>query len=270
MLGPTVALLVTQVVHGAVPVDENKPESESVLGFYVGILFLLLTVAALVGLVQRRPYGPRLAAWTGLAVAVGFVSYHAVPWSSAVSNPYLGEPVGAPAWLSVILAVGAGVWCAWTGREVLRRSREPGGRMTAPWRTRSWRAPTRASAATTTPIVTIEVERDVVRWHPLVRFFVCIPHLVWTGVLQLASVVVSFVIAAAVLVTGRVPVRLGAFQVLCLRERVRCYSYFFLLRRSAPRWPRGSRTTDPGDDPLVVVSATPPVVPIERRCSAGR
>ena len=36
----------------------------------------------------------------------------------------VGEPVGAAAWLSVILAVGAGVWCAWTGREVLRR-REP-------------------------------------------------------------------------------------------------------------------------------------------------
>ena len=119
MVWPTVALLVTQVVHGAVPVDEEKPESESVLGFYVGILFLLLTVAALVGLVQRRGYAPRLSAVTGLAVAVGFVGYHAVPWSSAVSNPYLGEPVGAPAWLSVAAAVAAGLWCAWTGREVL-------------------------------------------------------------------------------------------------------------------------------------------------------
>jgi hypothetical protein len=126
MLGPTVALLITQVVHGAVPVDENKPESESVLGFYVGILFLLLTVAALVGLVQRRPYAARLSAWTGLAVAVGFVAYHAVPWSSAVSNPYLGEPVGAPAWLSVLAAVASGAWCAWTGREVLRGAPAPG------------------------------------------------------------------------------------------------------------------------------------------------
>jgi hypothetical protein len=119
MVWPTVALLVTQVVHGAVPVDEDKAESESILGFYVGILFLLLTFAALVGLVQRRAYGPRLAGWTGLAVAVGFVSYHAVPWSSPVTNPYLGEPVGAPAWLSVAAAVAAGFWCAWTGREVL-------------------------------------------------------------------------------------------------------------------------------------------------------
>jgi hypothetical protein len=122
MMWPAVVLLVAQVVHGAVPVDENKPESESVLGFYVGILFLLLTVAAIVGLVQRRPYGRPLAAWTGLAVAVGFVAYHAVPWSSAISNPYLGEPVGAPAWLSVAAAVAAGLWCAYEGRDVLRRT----------------------------------------------------------------------------------------------------------------------------------------------------
>jgi hypothetical protein len=122
MLGPAALLLVAQVVHGAVPVDEDKVESESVLGLYVGLLFLVLTVAAVVGLVQRRPYGRPLAAWTGLAVAVGFVAYHAVPWSSAVTNPYLGEPVGVPAWLSVIVAVAAGAWCAYEGRDELRRS----------------------------------------------------------------------------------------------------------------------------------------------------
>lgn len=121
MLWPAVALLVTQVVHGAVPVDENKAESESALGFYGGILLLVLTVAAIVGLAQRRPYGRPLAAWTGLVVAAGFVAYHAVPWTSPVTNPYLGEPVGAPAWLSVAAAVGAGAWCAYEGRAELRR-----------------------------------------------------------------------------------------------------------------------------------------------------
>jgi hypothetical protein len=121
MLLATVALLVAQVVHGAVPVDPNKPESESFVGFYVGLLFLALTAIAIVGILQRARYGPRLAAWTGLAVAVGFVTYHAVPWSSAVSNPYLGQPVGVPAWLSVAAAVGAGAWCAYEGRSLIRR-----------------------------------------------------------------------------------------------------------------------------------------------------
>jgi len=121
MFWPAVLLLVTQVVHGAVPVDENKVESESALGFYGGILLLVLTVAAIVGIAQRRPYGRPLAAWTGLVVAAGFVAYHAVPWTSAVTNPYLGEPVGAPAWLSVAAAVAAGIWCAYEGRIELRR-----------------------------------------------------------------------------------------------------------------------------------------------------
>lgn len=121
MLWPAGALLVAQVVHGAVPVDEDKVESESALGFYGGILLLLLTAIAIVGLLQRKRYGRPLAAWTGLTVALGFVAYHAVPWTSPVTNPYLGEPVGAPAWLSVAAAVAAGLWCAAEGRADLRR-----------------------------------------------------------------------------------------------------------------------------------------------------
>ncbi len=122
MLGPAVALTVAQVVHGAVPVDENKTESESWVGLVGGLLLLVLSVAAVVGLLQRRPYGRPLAAWTGLVVAVGFVAYHASPWHGALTNPYLGEPVGAPAWLSVAAAVGAGAWCAYEGRAQLRRA----------------------------------------------------------------------------------------------------------------------------------------------------
>lgn len=126
MLWPAVALTVSQVVHGAVPVDPDKTESESWVGFYGGLLLLALSVAAVVGLLQRRPYGRPLAAWTGLVVAVGFVAYHASPWHSALTNPYLGEPVGVPAWLSVAAAVGAGAWCAHVGRADIR------GRLEAP------------------------------------------------------------------------------------------------------------------------------------------
>ncbi len=36
----------------------------------------------------------------------------AVPFRSAVTNPYFGEPVGPPAWISVALAVAAGAWAA--------------------------------------------------------------------------------------------------------------------------------------------------------------
>lgn len=126
MLLPAIVLLVAQYVHGAVPVDENKPESESVIGFYVGTLFLVLTAVAIVGIAARARFGPPLAAWSGLAVTVGFISYHAVPWSSPVTNPYLGQPVGAPAWLSVAAAVTAGAWCAYQGRRWILRSARTG------------------------------------------------------------------------------------------------------------------------------------------------
>jgi hypothetical protein len=119
MLWPAVALVVTQVVHGAVPVDDNHPENEGLTGLVVGGILLLLSVAAVVGILQRRPYGRPMAAWTGLAVAVGFVAYHAVPWTSVVSNPYLGVPTGPAAWATVFLSVGAGAWCAVEGRDVL-------------------------------------------------------------------------------------------------------------------------------------------------------
>jgi hypothetical protein len=131
MLWPAAALVVTQVVHVLAPVDSDKPESESWLGLPVGGALLLLSVVGLVGIVQGRPYGRPLAAWTGLAVALGFIAYHAVPWSTVISNPYLGEPVGPWAWGSVALAVGAGFWCAWVGREELRRSPERSSRATA-------------------------------------------------------------------------------------------------------------------------------------------
>jgi heme/copper-type cytochrome/quinol oxidase subunit 3 len=119
MLWPAIALVVTQVVHGAVPVDENHPENEGYTGLVVGGIFLLLSVIAVVQLAQHRPSGRALAGWTGLAVGVGFVAYHAVPWTSAISNPYLGQPVGAPAWITVFLSVGAGFWCAWDARTLL-------------------------------------------------------------------------------------------------------------------------------------------------------
>jgi hypothetical protein len=121
MLWPAAALVVTQVVHGAVPVDQDHVDSEGPLGLIVGVIFLALSVAAVLGMVQRRPYGRPLAAWTGLAVAAGFVAYHAVPFSGWFTNPYLGKPVGVPAWISVGLAIGAGLWCAVAGREELAR-----------------------------------------------------------------------------------------------------------------------------------------------------
>jgi hypothetical protein len=117
----TWALAVTQVGHGLTPADT---ESEGDVGAVVGLILLVLTLAAIYGLRQRRPWGPQVAGPTGAAVAIGFVAYHATPWHSPVTNPYVGEPVGPAAWISVALCVAAAVW---TVLEVQRvnRAAEP-------------------------------------------------------------------------------------------------------------------------------------------------
>ena len=111
------ALLVTQVVHGFTPAET---EAEGYVGLVGGLILLVATMAAIVGLRSGRTWAQALAGWTGLAVAVGFVLYHAVPFHSPLTNPYLGEPVGAPAWISVALAVAAGAWAASEGLPALR------------------------------------------------------------------------------------------------------------------------------------------------------
>lgn len=103
------ALLVTQVAHGFTPADT---EAEGYAGLVGGLVLLVATMAAIVGTRTGRTWATPLAGWTGLVVAVGFVLYHAVPVSSPVTNPYLGEGVGAAAWMSVAVTVAAGAWTA--------------------------------------------------------------------------------------------------------------------------------------------------------------
>jgi hypothetical protein len=101
------ALLVTQLVHGLTPADTS---SEGYVGAVVGGLLLVASAVGIFALRLGSSWAPRLVGLTGLVVAVGFVAYHATPVHSPVTNPYIGEPVGWPAWVSVALAVAAGAW----------------------------------------------------------------------------------------------------------------------------------------------------------------
>ena len=106
------ALVITQVVHGFTPAET---EAEGYVGLVGGLILLVASLTAVFGLRTGKPWARSLTGWTGLIVAVGFVLYHAVPFHSAVTNPYLGEPVGPPAWISVAFAVAAGAWAAFEG-----------------------------------------------------------------------------------------------------------------------------------------------------------
>jgi hypothetical protein len=105
--------------------------------------------------------------------------------------------------------------------------------------------------------VRIDVEARVEWWRPLVQWVLCIPHLLYEVVLSGASVVLALVMGLIVATTGHVPEKLAAFQTTTLRERVRCYAYLFVLRSSLPPYVSRVSGMDPGDDPLVEVSATP-------------
>lgn len=106
------ALAVAQVVHGFTPADT---EAEGYVGLVGGLFLLVAALAGVYGLRTGRLWAPDVVRWTGLAVVVGFVAYHAVPWKSPLTNPYVGEPVGAAAWVSVLVAIAAGVWAAVEG-----------------------------------------------------------------------------------------------------------------------------------------------------------
>jgi hypothetical protein len=107
-------------------------------------------------------------------------------------------------------------------------------------------------------VFVIRTESPMPRWRPLVQWLLCLPHLLYTGLLALASVVAAVAAAIIVVVTGRVPTRLLTVHALSLRQRVRCFSYLWLLRTTRPPYATSPSLGDPGDDDLVTVSFGPP------------
>jgi len=107
------ALLIAQVVHGLTPADT---EAEGYAGLVGGLVLLVATMAAILGLRGGRPWARPLLLGTGLAVAVGFVVYHATPVTSPVTNPYIGHPAGPAAWVTVVLSIAAGLWASFEAR----------------------------------------------------------------------------------------------------------------------------------------------------------
>lgn len=107
--------------------------------------------------------------------------------------------------------------------------------------------------------VVVEIESEPVSGAGVVLQVVrLVPMLFMAGVLTGAATVVAVAIGATVVATGRVPQRLAAFQVRAIRQRVRTFSGFFLLRTGTPPWPAEVTPTDPGDDPLITVTVDVP------------
>ncbi|MDO8358565.1 MAG: DUF4389 domain-containing protein, partial [Devosia sp.] len=74
-----------------------------------------------------------------------------------------------------------------------------------------------------------EVERDLNRWLPLVKWLLAIPHLIVLMVLGIGVVLVTIVAWFAILFTGSYPRSMFDFVVGVGRWGVRVWAYAFLL-----------------------------------------
>ncbi|HUK20047.1 MAG TPA: DUF4389 domain-containing protein [Gemmatimonadales bacterium] len=73
------------------------------------------------------------------------------------------------------------------------------------------------------------VERDLNRWMPLVKWLLAIPHYIVLTVLGVAAVICAFLAWVAILVTGRYPRAYFDFIVGVMRWALRVGAYAFLL-----------------------------------------
>jgi hypothetical protein len=83
-----------------------------------------------------------------------------------------------------------------------------------------------------------DVDRDLNRWLPLVKWLLAIPHYIVLVVLVLAAIVAIVIAWFAILFTGRYPRALFDFVVGVGRWNLRVEAYAFLL--VTDRYPRFS------------------------------
>jgi hypothetical protein len=111
ILYAAIALTVIQVVHALIPAETD---AEGFVGLIAGLVALSASLTSIYGLRLGKPWAPTLTGITGLSIAVGFLLYHALPITSAFTNPYWGEPeIGFAQWAPVFACIGIGLWCAY-------------------------------------------------------------------------------------------------------------------------------------------------------------
>jgi hypothetical protein len=95
--------------------------------------------------------------------------------------------------------------------------------------------------------LSVESPEKIANWRPLVQWLLAIPHFVVLYLLEIAASVVVFVSWFAIVITGKLPAGMAAFQALYLRYGNRVVSYAGYLREEYPPFSFESAAPDPGD-----------------------
>jgi Domain of unknown function (DUF4389) len=97
----------------------------------------------------------------------------------------------------------------------------------------------------------------VPRWRPIVNWALVIPLYLWMTVLTYGAGAVSLVGWFAIVITGRLPQRMGDYLVAVLRYQWRVYCYLYGFTDSYPGFRAVAGYVDPGSYPAVLYSACP-------------
>ena len=98
---------------------------------------------------------------------------------------------------------------------------------------------------------------QVARWRPLVNWLLALPFLLWLVIVSYGAVVVLVVGWFAIVVTGRMPGRLGDYLMGVLRYGWRACAFLFGLTDRYPAFRLVAGYLDPADHPAVFYSAQP-------------
>jgi hypothetical protein len=104
---------------------------------------------------------------------------------------------------------------------------------------------------------TFEPPDTVVKWKPLVQWFLAIPHLVVLNALQSVAQALAVISWFAILFTGRLPAGVADVQGMYVRYYLRTMTYVGFLREEYPPFTYVTTTGDPGDDPRPRVDVAP-------------
>jgi hypothetical protein len=116
------ALPLANLLHALAPAPDHH--QEAVAGPIMGTILTVSAIAAFVGLLRRRSWGPMLAAVTGIATIIGFALFHALPFQTEVTEPYWGDGVtNAPQVLSLVAVVATAAWLATEASATLQARR---------------------------------------------------------------------------------------------------------------------------------------------------